>query len=1142
MSVFVSSLLAQGDAEWIYKGSDGKVYAADSNLVEGDAFSWKRLLPSLNTSSFSWSDATSTSYLEDGITIYFGSNSKYYRQYFKLADDYEAYSRLNNATNITSRYHQIESSKGIDIDGDGYEGTPPPTISKVLIRAESQPHWGEAYYLTTKGDLIASQAARKYAPGDIHNSQTFYYNFSPQKFSKDQLIARQGLDTLWFYNESTGKLYQQNFREGTEWEIRIPSGSTSDLTSQIDSLEEDWGVDINRNGIVGERKPVIEEIIFEDSYSDRYLHLLDDGSYVITEGGYDAGETISGGQKIIGANASLLNNALAFNWIDNGFELLIRHAASGGFAIQRFSEIGRSNNYSKAGKLKPIDQNGDKFFYWETDRSSDFNNDGSIGEKDAVVRNVLLPASVSLHDEGFYRTTDDKIIMVREDLQRGESPADWYRELVDKSGNPYDFKDGPKAFDWAKNGFVVVFKDNVDFKLQKFNESNDIATASGSTRLITDSLSNWEEKTSVDIDGNGYLGEESATVKQVLYTGLEGHVENGVYLDQNGDLFFSEPDLDKGDVASFSRPFLDKNGNSFQPDIELRAMDWGDRGPTLIYQLKNKYYMQQFREVGEAMTANGQVRDITGKISRYEDQLGIDIDKDGYYGDQLPEITEVLFDGLDGYREVGVYRTSTQSVIISDSGLVKGETPNFVSNVVDKDGNPFEPGDRVAGVGDARDGFTLVYQVGNKYMEQIFKELNDFSRPNGKPKNVTGRLAKLEEQYSIDLDNNGKYGKEAAVITGVLFDGSEGFGGRGVYRLQTGELIASESEMSVGDTPNYFISILNEDGYPFEPGARFAGLRDARSGFSVLYLSEDSSKYYEQIFKEIGDFARPHGKPKNITKKIKKLEDDLAIDLDRDGLFGRQDPAVLKVHDTGGDDQFEHGLYTLQNGDLILADPDLEIDDTPRNLTTFVDSQGEAFVVSGAIKGVSPSSKGVDLIYLDGGAFYAQPFREAKDYLRQNGKPQNITKNIYKLESKMDYDFTGDGLYGKPDAVVRSVEFAGKNQEFGVYTMSDATTLIAESGLRKGDTPFEYIGQLASKSKNNESYSLEGNPTGVVEIKNGFALIMESGGKYLAQQFNFSGDMLREKGRLSNVSSKIEKYEAEYFIDFNGDGVIAGGE
>ena len=37
------------------------------------------------------------------------------------------------------------------------------------------------------------------------------------------------------------------------------------------------------------------------------------------------------------------------------------------------------------------------------------------------------------------------------------------------------------------------------------------------------------------------------------------------------------------------------------------------------------------------MTANGQVRDI-GKTSRYEDQLGIDIDKDGY-GDQLPEIT-----------------------------------------------------------------------------------------------------------------------------------------------------------------------------------------------------------------------------------------------------------------------------------------------------------------------------------------------------------------------------------------------------------------------------------------------------------------------------------------------------------------------
>ena len=194
MSVFVSSLLTQGEAEWIYRGSDGKVYAADSNLVEGDAFSWKRLLPSLNTSKFSWSDAASTSYLDDGITIYFGSNSKYYRQYFEFTDDsYESYSRLGTATDITERYHQIESSKGIDIDGDGYEGTPPPTISKVLIHKESEPHWGEAYYLTNKGDLIASQAERKYAPGEIHDSDTLYFsNFSPQKILQRPAYCQKG--------------------------------------------------------------------------------------------------------------------------------------------------------------------------------------------------------------------------------------------------------------------------------------------------------------------------------------------------------------------------------------------------------------------------------------------------------------------------------------------------------------------------------------------------------------------------------------------------------------------------------------------------------------------------------------------------------------------------------------------------------------------------------------------------------------------------------------------------------------------------------------------------------------------------------------------------------------------------------------
>ncbi len=114
MSVFVSSLLAQGEAyKWIYKGTDGEVYAAEPNLAEGDAFSWSWLLPDLNTSNFSWDDAVSTSFLEDGLTIYFGSKSKYYRQYFDNGDDSNpSYSLLGAPTDITSRYYEIENSKG----------------------------------------------------------------------------------------------------------------------------------------------------------------------------------------------------------------------------------------------------------------------------------------------------------------------------------------------------------------------------------------------------------------------------------------------------------------------------------------------------------------------------------------------------------------------------------------------------------------------------------------------------------------------------------------------------------------------------------------------------------------------------------------------------------------------------------------------------------------------------------------------------------------------------------------------------------------------------------------------------------------------------------------------------------------------
>jgi hypothetical protein len=1272
MSVFVSSLLAQGEAyEWIYKGTDGEVYAAEPNLAEGDAFSWSWLLPDLNTSNFSWDDAVSTSFLEDGLTIYFGSKSKYYRQYFDNGDDSNpSYSLLGAPTDITSRYYEIENSKGIDIDGDGFEGTPPPTISQVLIHRDAEPHWGEAYYLTTQGDLIASQDARKYAPGDVHDSQVFYFNnFSPENFSKDQIIAREGLDTLWFYNQSTGKLYQQNFREGSEWEIRIPSGESFELTDQINGLEGDWRFDINKNGIIGERKPVIQKIIFidssysnsgfynldngdfvladssldvgeevteawsittrsnidlgnaiafswvengvefllrdnisgglsmqkfsdvgqstysesgslksidksseqlynweldrsvdfngdgsigerkplvrriifdDDSFHNQALYLLDNGSYALGDSSIDIGEELSDARKLT-ANADInLGNAVAFEWLDRGLEFLLRDTNSSGFVRQKFSEVGRTNEYTQSGNAKFIEIDSDKFHQWELDRSSDFNDDGYIGPKDIEISRVLL---VGKDDNSFYLTTDRDIVMTQEELEEGDTLSGWYRKVVDKSGDPFDFKDGFRGFNWSNNGFDVIYKDQSEYKLQGFSESNEVATPRGNARNVTNKVEKYEENMDYDINMDGEIGAPLETIQKVVFN-ADGDSDRGIYQTSNGSLIMSEGDLQKDDVPNDSNEFLDLNGDPFEVDGDIRAYSWADRGVSLIYKEGQKYKLQLFRDRRGVFTSSGKPRDITSRVERYEDDLAIDINQDGSFGEQSAEVSEVLFSGIEGDMDMGIYRTSNNDLVASESELFQGDVFGYEIKIVDSDGDPFEPGDRIAGVRGAKGGFSLIYQNGNKFYEQLFKESRDIARQNGKERDVTRKISKLEEDISIDLNQDGNYGEEAPVISEVLFDGSQGFDWRGVYRLQNNALIISDSELEKGDTPIYYASIVDQNGYPFKPVDRIAALRDSSKGFSVIY--QDGEKYLEQIFKEIGDYARTNGKPRNITKKIKKMEDDLGVDIDQDGLFGKEAPVIQTVYFDGVEGDSDLGVYGLNTGELISADSELEVDDTPRDYQIFVTNKGELYDSPGNPSGLVSSKGGYGLIYADGGQFFLQQFREARDYLRENGKPQNITKKIFKMEDEEGIDLNRDGVYGKDAPVIDEIIYGGSDlDEFGVYRMDDNNLIVAESDLKKGDIPFSVNGTLRSSKKGDAQYDVEGEILGVIFRDNKFYLFSNDGGKVLAQAYSpvgQDGQYLMEKGKASNITPKLEKYEAEYFLDFDGNGIIGSSD
>jgi len=313
--------------------------------------------------------------------------------------------------------------------------------------------------------------------------------------------------------------------------------------------------------------------------------------------------------------------------------------------------------------------------------------------------------------------------------------------------------------------------------------------------------------------------------------------------------------------------------------------------------------------------------------------------------------------------------------------------------------------------------------------------------------------------------------------------------------------------------------------------------------FSIIY--QDGEKYLEQIFKEVGDYARTNGKPRNVTKKIKKLEDDLAVDIDQDGLFGKEPPSIQKIYFDGIEGETDAGVYSLYTGELISADSELETDDTPSDYFTFVTSKGDPYNPPGNPSGLVSARGGYGLIYPDGGKFYLQQFRQAKDFLRQNGKPQNITSKIFKMEDQEGIDLNRDGVYGKDAPVIDQIIYGGSDvDEFGVYRMDDNNLIVAESDLNEGDIPFSVSGTLRSK-KVDSQYDVDGKILGVITRSDDYYLFTRNDGKVYAQvykPFGQDSQYLIEKGRATNITSRINKYEEEYFMDLDQNGIIGSAD
>ena len=112
-----------------------------------------------------------------------------------------------------------------------------------------------------------------------------------------------------------------------------------------------------------------------------------------------------------------------------------------------------------------------------------------------------------------------------------------------------------------------------------------------------------------------------------------------------------------------------------------------------------------------------------------------------------------------------------------------------------------------------------------------------------------------------------------------------------------------------------------------------------------------------------------------------------------------QDPEVSRVI-FQGDDQFDRGLYQMNNGDLVFAESGLEPDDTPFDDEIINNRKGQPY--SGAnVVGIYPIRKGFALVEYIDGVYLQQGFRETSSSTKPYGKARRV-KILIRSKDKLD--------------------------------------------------------------------------------------------------------------------------------------------
>merc|ERR1712224_447779 len=147
-------------------------------------------------------------------------------------------------------------------------------------------------------------------------------------------------------------------------------------------------------------------------------------------------------------------------------------------------------------------------------------------------------------------------------------------------------------------------------------------------------------------------------------------------------------------------------------------------------------------------------------------------------------------------------------------------------------------------------------------------------------------------------------------------------------------------------------------------------------------IFNEADKYSMQMFKWGGRGVQAKGKKRDITRRIHDTEERADADFTNDGIIGKPhsgkgDPEISRVI-FPVNDEYDQGLYQMQDGTLLFAEPDLDPGDSPFEDEVIYGKDGKPLDIPNVV-GIYPIRSGFSLVQVDDkGKYIEQGFKYGK--------------------------------------------------------------------------------------------------------------------------------------------------------------------